>query len=228
MVSGHSRSGLADVLEVAQDLGSTVVSVDYRLAPETRHPGPVNDCFSALTWIGDHATELGAPNGHVIVLGSSAGGGLAAGAVLMARDRGYPAVSGMMLLSPMLDDRDTYSAHQMAGIDTWDLAKNHVGWDALLGEARGTDGVSPYAAPGRAADLAKLPATYVEVGSAETFRDESVSFASRIWEAGGAGELHIWPGTFHGFDVVAPRAPLAQLARHTRLEWLQRLISTFN
>ncbi|MYX20473.1 alpha/beta hydrolase fold domain-containing protein, partial [Streptomyces sp. SID8380] len=155
----------------------------------------------------------------------SAGGGLAAGVALAARDRGGPALLGQLLMCPMLDDRnDTPSAVQMAGTGLWDREANHMGWTALLGERRGGPDVSPYAAPARAVDLAGLPPAFVDVGSAETFRDEDVAYASRLWACGVQTELHVWPGGFHGFDGIAPQAALSQTARTTRTEWLRRLL----
>src|SRR5689334_12990541 len=110
-----------------------------------------------------------------------------------------------MLIYPMLDDRnDTASAWQMAGRGIWDRTANDTGWTALLGAARGGPDVSPYAAPARASDLSGLPPAFIDVGSAETFRDEDIAYANRIWLAGGQAELHVWPGCFHGFDGMAP------------------------
>lgn len=108
----------------------------------------------------------------------------------------------------MLDDRnDSPSAQQMRGVGIWDRSSNETGWNALLGDSvRGGPDVSAYAAPSRAADLSGLPSTFVDVGSAETFRDEDVAHASPMWRAGCHVELHVWPGGFHGFDVVVPHA----------------------
>lgn len=144
---------------------------------------------------------------------------------LLARDRNGPRAIGQVLMCPMLDDRnDTPSAHQMAGLGVWDRTSNETGWNALLGDARGTADVSPYAAPARAHDLSGLPPAFIDVGSAETFRDEDIAYASRIWHAGGIAELHVWPGGFHGFDGMVPRAALSQEARAARLRWLRRLL----
>jgi len=132
---------------------------------------------------------------------------------------------GQMLLCPMLDDRnDSPSAYQMAGIGVWDRGANEVGWTALLGRARGGAEVSEYAAPARAEDVSGLPPAYIDVGSAETFRDEAVLYASRIWQAGGVAELHVWPGGFHGFQGLAPQAALSQVAKAAPLNWLRRLL----
>jgi acetyl esterase/lipase len=226
MIMGSNRSqGTAEVLEAAAALGMAVVSVEYRLAPDHPHPAPVEDCYAGLVWTVEHADELGIDPDRVIVSGASAGGGLAAATALLARDRSGPALIGQLLLCPMLDDRNTsYSARQMAGLGIWDIGYNRVGWAALLGDAVGGPDVSPYAAPARATDLSGLPPAFIDVGSAETFRDEDVEYASRIWQAGGSAELHVWPGGFHGFSLLAPQAALSQTAKAAALPWLRRII----
>jgi acetyl esterase/lipase len=225
MIIGDNRTGLPSMLDHAAELELAVVSVDYRLAPETPHPGPVEDCYAGLRWTAAHAAELGIDPARVIVGGGSAGGGLAAAVALLARDRGGPALAGQLLICPMLDDRnETLSSRQMAGLGVWDRAANEVGWTALLGGARGGTDVSPYAAPARAADLSGLPPTFIDVGSAETFRDEDVAYAARIWQAGGSAELHVWPGGFHGFAVMVPGAALSKAAVAAQRNWLSRLL----
>jgi acetyl esterase/lipase len=227
MVVGDNRLGLPDLLLLAEELGMAVISVEYRLAPEHPHPAPVEDCYAGLVWTAEHAAELDIDPERIIVGGSSAGGGLSAAVALLARDRGGPALLGQLLLCPMLDDRnDTPSTVQMAGLDLWDQGSNEMGWTALLGAQRGAPDVSPYAAPARATDLSDLPPAYIDVGSAETFRDEDVAYAVRIWQAGGRAELHVWPGGFHGFDGFVPQAPLSQDAKAARLRWLRRLLAT--
>lgn len=226
MIIGDNRTGLIEMLDWAEEFGLVVVSVEYRLAPETPHPGPVDDCYAGLVWTAAHAAELGFDPDRLIVAGASAGGGLAAALALMARDLGGPALLGQMLIYPMLDDRnDTPSAHQMAGVGVWDQISNQTGWGALLGDAAGGPDVSPYAAPARAADLSNLPPAFIDVASAETFRDEDVAYASRIWQAGGRAELHVWPGGFHGFDMMVPTAAVSQDARAARIRWLNRLFN---
>ncbi|MFG1995619.1 alpha/beta hydrolase [Actinoplanes sp. NPDC048988] len=224
MIVGNNRFGLPEVLDLAEPLGMAVVSVEYRLAPETPHPGPVEDSYAGLRRLSEPADELDVDPGRIVVAGMSAGGGLAAAVALMARDRGGPTIAGQLLPSPMLDDRnDSPSARQMRGAGIWDNRSNETGWNALLGEAvRGGPEVSPYAAPARAEDLSGLPPTFIDVGSAETFRDEDVAFASRLWQAGGRGELHVGPGGFHGFDVVAPSAAVSRDAIAARAAWLHR------
>ncbi|GAB3007969.1 alpha/beta hydrolase [Amycolatopsis acidiphila] len=228
MIMGdHRGRNTGEAATWAAELGLGMVSVDYRLAPENPYPAPVEDCYAGLLWTVGHAAELGFDPGRVVIAGVSAGGGLAAATALLARDRGGPALAGQMLLCPMLDDRnDSVSARQMAGLGIWDQGSNALGWTALLGDARGGPGVSPYAAPARAGDLSGLPPAYLDVGSAETFRDETIDYATRIWRAGGQAELHVWPGGFHGFDGFAPQTSLSQTAKTPRVPWLRRLLAT--
>jgi acetyl esterase/lipase len=226
MVFGDNRSGTVEMVETASRYGAVVVSVEYRLAPETRHPGPIEDVYAGLVWTAKNAADLGIDPDRIVIAGASAGGGLTAALGLLARDRGGPAVFGQMLLCPMLDDRNnTVSSFQMAGRGVWDHGSNATGWGALLGDEAGGPDVSPYAAPARATDLSGLPPTFIDVGSAETFRDEDVAYATAIWQAGGRAELHVWPGGYHGFDLFAPAAAVSQDAKTARLRWLDRLLA---
>ncbi|MBT2408456.1 alpha/beta hydrolase [Streptomyces sp. ISL-87] len=226
MIMGNAWSVLPQLLrEWALTLELAVISVEYRLAPQARYPGPVEDCYAGFVWVAAHAAGLRIDADRIIIGGKSAGGGLAAALALLTRDRGGPTPIGQLLLCPMLDDRNnTYSSHQMAGIDTWDRTSNATAWQALLGDRYGAADLPPYAAPARATDLSRLPPAYIEVGSAETFRDEDVAYANAIWQAGGQAELHVWPGAFHGFDTFAPRSALSQDARNARSRWLRRIL----
>jgi acetyl esterase/lipase len=126
----------------------------------------------------------------------------------------------------MLDDRDdSRSAHEVDGVGIWDRTSNRTGWTALLGDRRGTDDVSIAAAPACATDLSGLPPTYLDVGSAEVFRDEVVAFARGIWAAGGIAELHVWPGGFHGFQGIVPTAALSRAAVQARETWVRRILA---
>jgi len=225
MMFGTRRDGLAGTLDLAARVGAAVVSVEYRLAPEHPHPAPVEDCYAGLRRLAEHAAELNVDPARIVVAGDSAGGGLAAAVALLARDRGGPALAGQLLRAPMLDDRnDTPSAYQLTGLGVWDRAANETGWTALLGDARGGPDVSPYAAPARATDLSGLPPAYIDVGSADMFRDEAVAYASAIWRDGGQAELHVWPGACHGFEMLAPQAAVTRAAFDARHSWLRRLL----
>lgn len=227
MVAGTCDSvELVGELERAEALGLAVVSVEYRVAPEDPDPAPVQDCYAACAWIAENGASLGLDTGRIVVSGASAGGGLAAGLALLARDRGGPRLAGQMLLGPMLDDRcNTPSAAQFDGVGIWDRTSNLTGWTALLGDRRGTADVSWYAAPARATDLSGLPPAFIDVGEAEALRDEAVDYAVRISRAGGQAELHVWGGAFHSFDEWVPAATVSQAAKSARIGWLRRVLA---
>ncbi|MGW3496294.1 alpha/beta hydrolase fold domain-containing protein [Streptomyces sp. NPDC001020] len=227
MIGGSNRTGMQTILqEWAEPLELAVVSVGYRLAPEDPYPAAIEDCYAGLVWLARHADTLGVDPQRVIIAGGSAGGGLTAALALMARDRNGPGILGQLMMCPMLDDRnDSPSAHQMTGLGVWDRHANDLGWTALLGKDRNSSQVSCYAAAARATDLSQLPPAYIDVGAAETFRDECIQYATRIWQAGGDAELHVWAGGFHGFDQLAPHTEVSRDARRTRFRWLCRLLS---
>lgn len=223
MVSGDERTGIEALLDWVEDLGITIVSVGYRLAPEHPHPVPVQDCVFAFDWMADNAASIGIDDGPLMLAGTSAGGGLAAGVALTVRDRSSSPLSDLILMCPMLDDRARFpSSSALDAEGTWDARSNLTGWSALLGDRAGGPEVSAYAAPGRATDLSGMPATYLDVGAVETFRDEVIDFGARLAQAGVATELHVWAGAFHGFDVIAPESMLARSARAVRLDYLRR------
>jgi acetyl esterase/lipase len=225
MIVGDRWSGVGALFDWLHRYDAVAVSFEYRLAPEFPDPYPVEDCYAGVRWLRENAGELGADPQRVLLVGTSAGGGLAAGVTLLMRDRGDSPLLGQLLMYPMLDDRDrSVSTQQIDGVGVWDRGSNRTGWTALLGDRRGTPDVSIYAAPARATDLSRLPPTFIDCGSAEVFRDEDVAFASAIWAAGGQAELHVWPGGFHGFEGYAPQAALSQQMRDTRDRWVHRLL----
>ncbi|WBQ07635.1 alpha/beta hydrolase [Kribbella sp. CA-293567] len=223
MVMGDRLSQIDIPLEWLEEFGAVVVSVDYRLAPEVSGSTLVDDCYAGLLWIAEHADELGIDRDRIIIAGASAGGGLAAGITLMARDRRSVAIAAQILICPMLDHRGvTASSHQYSGDPgIWTREMNEFGWSSVLA---GSTSPSSYLSPALAEDLSGLPVTYIDAGTAEVFRDEDVSYASRIWAAGGQADLHVWSGGFHGFDAVFPQAALSREARHTRTSWLSRTL----
>lgn len=196
------------VKTIVDDTGCVVVSVDYRLAPETPHPGPVEDCYAALKWLHGHAGELGVDTSRIGIAGLSAGGGLCAALALLVRDRGEIALCFQAPLQPMLDDRsalESYS-HPTVGEFIWKKDYNHFGWTALLGHEPGRDGISHHAAAARAEDLSGLPPTFVAIGALDLFLEESIEYARRLTRAGVPTELHVYPGACHGFNLLAPAA----------------------
>jgi acetyl esterase/lipase len=204
-VIGNADMDDVKVKAMVAQLGCAVVSVDYRLAPETPHPGPVEDCYAALKWLHSNASELGVDVGRIAIGGESAGGGLAAGLGLLTRDRGEIKLAFQLLIYPMIDDRTvtTSDPHPHVGEYIWTPDANRFGWAALLGQEPGGADVSPYAAAARAESLAGLPPTYISVGALDLFLEENMEYARRLIRAGVPTELHIYPGAFHGFPMVA-------------------------
>ncbi|MBZ4318948.1 alpha/beta hydrolase [Streptomyces huiliensis] len=227
MFAGNAWSVLPRLLrDWALPLELAVISAEYRLAPGARYPEPLEDCYAGLVWAAAHADELGVDAERVVIGGKSAGGGLAAALALLTRDRGGPRPLGQLLLCPMLDDRaDTFSSRHLSVPGALDRTTNTTAWQAYLGDRHGDADLPPYAAAARATDLSGLPPAYIDVGSAEMFRDECVAYANGIWQAGGQAELHVWPGGYHGFDTLAPQAALSRDARGARTRWLRRLLT---
>lgn len=205
------------------DSGVPMLLVDYRTAPESAHPVPVHDCFAGLEWLHGHAGELGVDPARVAVMGDSAGGALAAAVCLMARDRGGPAIAQQLLVYPMLDDRTCLPDPELVPFVTWTYDDNITGWQALLGESAGADGVSSYAAPGRASDVSRLPPTYIDVGDLDIFRDEDIVYARRLAVAGVPTELHVHPGCPHAFESMAPNAAVSRRAIADRVRRLRTI-----
>ncbi len=211
MILGRVELFDGPVARCAAASGVPMLSVEYRRAPEHPHPTPIEDCYAGLQWLHDHATELGVAPDRVAVMGDSAGGGLAAGLALMARDRSGPALARQILVMPMLDDRTTAPDPEIAPFAAWSYDDNLTGWQVLLGDGAGGPTVSPYAAPARAQDLTGLPPAYLEVGQLDIFRDEDLDYAQRLSRAGVPVEFHLHPGVPHEFDQVAlpPTSPAA-------------------
>ncbi|MGN6220586.1 MAG: alpha/beta hydrolase [Microbacterium sp.] len=225
MIIGDRWTGVIALTDWLHRYDGVAVTVEYRLAPEFPDPVPVEDCYAGLLWTAANAADLGIDLDRLLIAGGSAGGGLAAGVALLARDRRGPRLAGQLLMYPMLDDRDqTTSTLQIDGVGVWDRGSNVTGWSALLGDRRGTDDVSIYAAPSRATDLSDLPPAFIDCGSAEVFRDEDVAYAGAIWAAGGEAELHVWPGGFHAFEGLVPQAALSREMVAARDNWVRRIL----
>ncbi|MCU1456552.1 MAG: lipase [Actinomycetia bacterium] len=207
-------------------LGFVGVSVDYRLAPEASYPGPLEDCYQGLRWTYEHATELGIDPDRIGVMGVSAGGGLAAGLTLLARERGEVPLSFQLLDSPMLDDRQITDSSRSDGLPVWNRDSNEFGWRAYLGDLYGRDDIPATAAPARATDLAGLPPALVSVGTCDGFRDEDINYALRLNQAGVPAALHVYPGACHGFQQVAPDAAVAKQSARNMEDWLARQLGS--
>ncbi|MDP4095236.1 alpha/beta hydrolase [Paenibacillus sp. P96] len=205
--------GLCETLVKTADC--VVVSVDYRLAPEHPYPAAIEDCYEALLWMSEASEELNIDLSRLAIAGQSAGGGLTAALSLMARDKGGPAIAFQMPLYPMIDDRHTTpSSYEIADeVPVWNRSHSLAAWNLYLGE-HATGDISPYAAPARAQNLAGLPPTYTCVGQLDPFRDETIEYVTRLAQAGVNVEFHLYPGCFHGFDVMVPTAEVSERARN--------------
>jgi acetyl esterase/lipase len=194
------------------------VSVEYGLAPESKYPGPLEDCYAGLKWLYAHAEELGVDATRIGIGGASAGAGLAAGLALLVRDRGEMPLAFQALIYPMIDDRQiTVSSGWNDPV--WPPHANRYGWDSYLGDLP-KDEVPCYAAAARASDLGGLPPTYISVGALDGFADEDVDYANRLRHAGVPVELHVYPGAPHGFDGLTPGTAIARRANRDISEWL--------
>ena len=188
---------------VAAEFPAVVVSVEYRLAPEDPFPAGVHDCYAALVWLADNAAELGVDPDRIAIAGQSAGGGLAAGTALLARDSGGPALCFQLLEIPELDYRlETPSITQFTDTPLWNRPNAIWSWKHYLGPDH-EGAVSPYASPSVADDVSGLPSAFVSVMEFDPLRDEGLTYAMRLLEAGVSTEIHAYPGTFHGSSMVA-------------------------
>ena len=206
--------------QLVENLGTVVVSVDYRLAPEHPFPAPMDDCYAALHWLSENCDQLQIDRDYIGIGGLSAGAGLAAGLGLLARDRGEIKVIFQALLCPMIDNRcASPSSFSVTDERVWNRRSNLKGWDAYLGTEQ-SDQVLPsaYAAPSRAENLEGLPATYIAVGTVDMFIDEDRDYADRLQKAGVPTQLEIFSGGFHAFEFIVPDAAIskAALATHYR------------
>jgi acetyl esterase/lipase len=191
--------------------GCVVVSVDYRLAPENPYPAPLEDCYAALKWLAAHSGEIGVDGSRIAIGGASAGGGLASGLALLARDRAEVKVVFQLLVYPMIDDRNIIPAGgSLPDTILWTRAANLTGWRCYLGCDPGGEGIACYAAASRASDLKGLPPAYITVGDLDLFSREDIDYARRLIEAGIPTELHVYPGACHAFDMMVPGADISK------------------
>jgi acetyl esterase/lipase len=222
MILGSVEGENAVAEQICEQVGAVVVSVEYRLAPEDPHPAQSEDCYAGLVWMARNASELGFDASRLAVYGGSAGGGLTIATVLLARDRGFPAIAFQMPIYPMIDDsHETGSSHEITDIGVWDRTANVEAWQWYLGGGK----ADAYAAPTRAEDLSGLPPAFIDVGTCDLFRDEDILFAMRLMQAGVPVELHVNQGAYHASEVLAPQAALSQRIWARRFDALRRALA---
>lgn len=200
------RPEMADdyLADLATELNVLIVAVDYRLAPEHPFPIPLEDCYAALAWIFNEGLALGVDKRKVMVMGHSAGGGLAAAVSIMARDRNEYRLAGLLMVYPMLDQRTgstTSSAdNPTTGTLSWSRGANRFCWECLQGAYALDDDRAALFSPALANDLSGLPPSFISVGALDLFLEEDVAFALALSRSGVPVELHVYPGVPHMFD----------------------------
>jgi len=223
MILGDLDHDDAVARKLTLELGAVTVSVDYRLAPEFPFPAGLEDCYATLRWMADNAEELGFDPDRLLIYGGSAGGALALATTLLARDRGFTGIRFVMAPYPMLDYRNnTPSSHEITDVGVWDRALNLEAWQHYLGP--NPVDISPYASLALAKDLSNLPPLFIDTGDIDLFRDEIITFVQGLTNAGVAIEFHLYPGSYHASEIIAPQARLSELIWQARLRAFGRAL----
>jgi acetyl esterase/lipase len=211
--------------ETARALGTTVVSVEYRKAPEHPFPAALDDCHAGWAWLQREAASLVVDPSRVAVGGESAGGGLAAALVQRLHDEGGARPVGQLLFCPMLDDRTAARDElDLVAHFVWSNRSNRFGWRSYLGVEPGSSSAPAYAVPARRIDLAGLPPAWIGVGDIDLFHDEDLAYAERLRAAAVPAEVDVVPGAAHGFEVWAADAPLAREHTARAHAWLRQIL----
>ena len=203
----------------------TVLSVDYRLAPEHPFPAGVDDAEAATHWAVDHAAELGADPGRGVVSGDSAGGNLAAVVALRLRDAGGPPLAGQLLIYPTTDMRagDRHpSKRELA--EGYGLSGHDMDWFGEQYIRNAEDLGRPDASPLAADDLSGLPPAFVLTAEFDPLRDEGDAYAARLAEAGVPVEHVRLPGAIHGVQTIPERLRSGEELWRRSLAWLRRIV----
>jgi acetyl esterase len=201
-VFGDLDSADSTARNLAAGAGCVVASVDYRLAPDTKFPGPAEDCYAATQWLAQNAGDVNADPSKVAVGGDSAGGNLAAAVCLMARDRGEPSIVFQLLVYPVIDFDFTTRSYQENG-DGYLLTKESMVWFWNHYLADPIDATNPYAAPLKANDLSGLPEALVITAEFDPLRDEGESYAQRLQASHVPTQYQCYDGMIHGFFAMS-------------------------
>lgn len=211
-VAGNALASVPSMQRLASTHDCVVVTVDYRLAPETKFPSSLEDNYAALRWLHSNAQQLGVDRYRIALLGESAGGGHAAALAIAARDRREFPIAAQVLIYPMIDDRtgSTRPTPAHIGAFVWNAQANRFGWSSLLGMPAGSAAPPRGAVPARVENLAGLPPTFIGTGAIDLFVEENIEYAQRLLHAGVPTELYVAPGAYHGFDLIVPEAPISK------------------
>jgi acetyl esterase/lipase len=194
-----------------------ILSVGYRVAPEGKGQQLSEDVLAGVMWLNEQADRLGVDRSRIAVMGDSGGGGLAAAAAVLGRDRGVP-IAQQILIYAMLDDTVTSSSEALAPFLAWTATMNATSWNA-----RSDGPVSETTSPARLIDARGLAAAYIEVGDLDLMRDESITYALKLSAADVPLELHVHPGTPHAFEWLNEHADVTQRALEDRYRILRSL-----
>lgn len=226
MILGDLDHDDAVARRLTHAIGAVTVSVDYRLAPEFPFPAGLEDCYAALLWMVEQANDLEFDPKRLVIYGGSAGGALALATALLARDRGFTGIRFVMAPYPMLDYRnETPSSYEVIDVGVWDRALNIEAWQHYLGPGIKAEQISPYASLALTDDLAGLPPLFIDTGDIDLFRDEIITFVQRLTQAGVVVEFHMYPGSFHASEIIAPQAHLSDVIWAARIQALAQALN---
>ncbi|MGV0048294.1 alpha/beta hydrolase [Mycobacterium colombiense] len=197
---GNLDTDHVQCVQLARRGRCTVVSVDYRLAPEHPYPAALDDAGAVLTWVAANAVALEADPARLAVAGSSAGAALAACLAQRATDGAAPPVVFQLLHQPVLDDRATLSKAEFRASPAFDGEAADLMWRHYLGPAS----TAEIAVPARRGEFAGLPPALITCAEIDPFRDEAIDYALRLLRAGVSAELHVFARACHGFDSLLP------------------------
>jgi acetyl esterase/lipase len=212
--------------QYVQELGISVVSVDYRLAPKHAFPAALDDSYAALKWVASRAQHLGVDAERIAIGGGSAGGGLAAALSQLAHDRQdvlpvfqlliYPQLDDRAILRPDIDDRYNVTVNKKS---------IRFGWESYLGKECGAEHMPAYSVPARRKQLSGLPPAWIGVGSLDIFHDEDVAYGQRLMGSGVECETVVVPRAFHGFDDYGPQIPIVKDFRKSQISALKKYLA---
>lgn len=227
-VLGYPENEISFMEKFLSTSDCIMISPDYRLGLDAPYPAALDDAYMALLWLKDHASELGARDDQIFVIGGSAGGGLTAALTIYARDKGEVNIAFQMPLFPMLDDRGITESSKDNDAPMWDSNSNTIAWRLYLGKLYGGESVPAYAAPARLDDFSDLPPAYSYVGTIEPFYDETCIYFEKLKAAGVECQLDVYPGGFHGFDEIGARKPLGKEARSKLFAAFDKAVRTYH
>jgi acetyl esterase/lipase len=224
-VFGSADMNDTSLFNLVREMGIMIVSVDYRLAPKYAFPTPLEDCYTALEWVFDHAEELGVDPTRIAIGGASAGGGLAACLAQLSCDRVKVIPVFQLLVYPMLDDRTAFKKEiQHELVLTWSNASNYFGWKSYLGDKFGSENTLPYSVAARREYLTGLPPAWIGIGTLDLFYEENIAYAERLKQSGVDCELVVLPGVFHGFDTMHPEIPITKSFQQSQIDALRKYL----